>query len=818
MGSFVVIMTTNKRRTPQLRKRQPLRPRDQHDAALAGIIDLSRILSSNLDINTIWDALHDHINLTFDTTSFFVGVYEYERDRLTLPLVSEDGLRVDYEPIPVCGMSRAVMTHGIELYVGDAQAEQERLQALGVEPDEREPGCWARSWIGVPLRSRQSEVIGLIALQNAVPGSLTDRDLTLLMAIAAPLSLALDNIRLTDNDRERRLIAGALVEIGQLAGAHLRYDDVLDGVLDQLQRVISYDSAAILLPTPDDEHLLIVGASHDPDTFAKGSGLRYADSSPLAQSVASQQPFVVADADDFAAWWEGNAPPTDNLRSWLIVPMPVQGKVSSVILLGRFAPVSYTQKEASNAFALARQGAIALETTRLQAQAQASLEMFRKRAHRLASINRITSVITSSLDRDEVFRTTAQLLAELFEADHCGILMIEQERGEIVLAAEYPDTANLGMGVRIAGNATMNTLTYYGTAVSIEDAEDSSVDDPTRDALRRIGARSTLIAPLIVRDKLIGTINVDMTSTRRRFSEDEREMLVMIAGQVAIAVSHADLYGDALTLSRLRSAFLANISHELRTPLTAIIGYSDMLLSGFYGALNEQQSDRVNRINGSGKHLLDMIDDVLNLSRLEAGQITLSRTAIHTSSVLSEVIDEITPSAHEKNLALEVRIAPDEPPARADRQYLRQVIANLLRNAVKFTPAGSIRVEVQMAAFEDGRSPQISAPNHVVVPDGDWVALRVSDTGIGIKPEDQGIIFESFRQVDYSTARQYGGTGLGLAITRRVVELHGGCLWVESEVGAGSTFTVLLPTAKPSLIDDFDVSAVGTNTARARKG
>ena len=147
-------MKTNKRRTPQLRKRHPSRLRDQQDATLAGIIEMSRMLSSNLDINTIWDELHDHISLTFDTTSFFVAVYDYERDRLTLPLVSEDGLRVQYEPIPVCGMSRAVMTHGIELYVQDAEAEQERLRALGVEPNEREPGCWARSWIGVLLRSR----------------------------------------------------------------------------------------------------------------------------------------------------------------------------------------------------------------------------------------------------------------------------------------------------------------------------------------------------------------------------------------------------------------------------------------------------------------------------------------------------------------------------------------------------------------------------------------------------------------------------------------------------------------------------------------
>lgn len=233
-----------------------------------------------------------------------------------------------------------------------------------------------------------------------------------------------------------------------------------------------------------------------------------------------------------------------------------------------------------------------------------------------------------------------------------------------------------------------------------------------------------------------------------------------------------------------------------------------MLLSEFYGTLNDQQRDRVNRVNSSGKHLLTMIDDVLDLSKLEAGQITLSRLPLYISDVLNEVMDEIMPEAQEKNLAVTVNVSPDELPARADRQYLRQVIANLLRNAVKFTPSGSIQVNLLMVAFDSGASPQIGVPARIAVPDGDWVALRVSDTGIGIKPEDHGIVFESFRQVDNSTARQYGGTGLGLAITRRVVELHEGCIWVESAVDVGSTFTVLLPIARPGLIDDFDLASV----------
>ncbi len=375
-------MKNKERRTPQVRKRRPNRLRERWDVTLAGIIDMSRMLSYNLDAEAIWDALHDNINLSFDTTSFFVALYDYERDQLTFPVVSEGGLRTQHDPMPVCGLSRAVMLHGVEFYVGDIDAERDRLTAMNVEPDEREPGRWARSWIGVPLRSRQSEVTGLIALQNVLPQSFNDLDLSLLMAIAAPLSLALDNLRLIDTERERRLIATALMEIGQLAGAHEDYDEVLERLLDQLQRVSGYDSAAILLAEIDATDRLIVGASHDPDLFIKGSELRLADLSPLAQSLASQQPIVISDTQDFTGWWDGNLGDAPLARAWLIVPLVVRDRTSGLVLLGKMSPGAYTQKDASNAFALARQGAIALETARLQAQGELNLQMQQQRARR----------------------------------------------------------------------------------------------------------------------------------------------------------------------------------------------------------------------------------------------------------------------------------------------------------------------------------------------------------------------------------------------------------------------------------------------------
>lgn len=795
----------NIKRRPVLRLRRYDDPsRERWDSTLAGITDISRILSSNLDLDTIWDALHDYINITFDTTSFFVALYDYERDRLTFPLLSKDGLRDEQEPVPVCGMSRAVILHGIELDVRDREAEGERLASLGIEWDEREPGSWGRAWLGVPLRSRRGEVTGLIALQNLLPNSFDDGDLAMLQAIAAPLALSLDSMRMNEAERERRMIAAALMEIGQLAGGSLEDDDLLENLLDQYQRVVSYDSASVLLPSREsgspefaraEERILLVSASHDPDAFLSGAQFRYSEDSPLAQSLDSQQPVVISTAEDFAGWWEGDPPDAAQYGSWLLVPMNVREQVVGLVLLGKLAQQAYTQKDASSAFALARQGAIAYETSRLQTQQRANLRVLQQRTRHLGSIHRINTVITSLLDRDDVLRTTAELLTELFESDHCGIVMIAEHGDDATLAAEYPDTGGAGLRIPLVDNETMDWMMRYGTAVVIDDVADDTIDDPTRSALRELGVRSTLIAPLIMRDRLIGSIGIDMTSRQRKFTGEECETLVTIAGQVAIAVSHAKLYEEALAASRLKSAFLANTSHELRTPLNAIIGYSEMLLGGTYGDLNDQQRDRLARVSDSGKHLLSLIDNVLDLSQIESGQVSLMMQTLRASDSLDDLIREIMPHAQAKNLTLEVSINPHEPPVRVDHNSLRRIAAHLLENAVKFTASGGVRVELAPATTE-----QAAPPKRLRVPSGDWLALRVIDTGIGIRPEDQEIIFESFRQVDSSTGREYEGNGLGLAITHRLVELNQGYLWVESALNAGSTFTVLLPAAQDAAL------------------
>ncbi len=770
-------MKDNQRRIPRLK-----RPREhRRTAALSGLIDISRVISYKLDDSALWDTVYDHLAANFETSSFYIGIYDAEHDLVELPLVGENGIRVDHESIPLCGLSRAVFLHGIEFYFRDIDLEWERLEGLGVELDEREPGQPASSWIGVPIRNRQNEVVGVISVQNFMPDSYSDADITVLMGYAAMLALMYDNLRLVDLERERRLIAAALMEIAQVVSGAANYDDVLDRILDQIHRLIDYDSASILLESAGStSDKLIVCATHDPELFVKGLEIQLADQKPISQAYWSQQPVVIDDASVHRGGMFSRA------RSWLIAPMVVQDRVIGIITIGKRTVRAYSQHDASTVFALARQAGIAVENARMHAQAQANLEMYQQRARRLASIHEIATVITSSLDKENVLNATARMLQELFRVDHCGVILLEKVEGDEKpeygsLVAEYPVRDHIGLRLSMQGNTVMEQLAQRGAALAIDDVSTGDIDEKTRTLLSEIGARSSMLAPLIARDRLIGSIGLDMFSRARKFTEEERETLMTIAGQVAMAVVNASLYTEALEANRLKSMFLATISHELRTPLNAINGYSELLLSGIYGDLNEDQLDRIDRVNRSGKHLLTLINDLLDLTKIEAGEAPFSPVPTRVSNILKEVLDEVAPRAEAKHLSVCVTVSPDERPVAADPQYLRQILVNLLDNAVKFTREGTICVDVTPTHMVNGGQKY------------DAFAIAVKDSGIGIDPADHKIIFDSFRQVDGSTRREFGGTGLGLAITKRLVELQGGHIRVESARGEGSTFIVVLP-------------------------
>jgi signal transduction histidine kinase len=259
------------------------------------------------------------------------------------------------------------------------------------------------------------------------------------------------------------------------------------------------------------------------------------------------------------------------------------------------------------------------------------------------------------------------------------------------------------------------------------------------------------------------------------------------------------LHNELRESSRYRSEFLTNMGHQLRTPLNSIVGYSELLLQGLYGELTEKQCDRIEKIHRNGDALLELINDVIDLSKIEGGRLELNLQVVRIAPLAGTVLDASQPQAAEKSLALETDLRSPLRLVHADELRVRQVLLNLVQNAIKFTPAGQVTLSARSVAVKNGQSSDFPLPLTGWLEDRAWVVIGVEDTGIGIPPQDQAAIFEAFHQGQEAVNRHIEGAGLGLAISKKLVELHNGRIWVQSRPGEGSTFYVALPA-----LDTFD--------------
>jgi signal transduction histidine kinase len=294
--------------------------------------------------------------------------------------------------------------------------------------------------------------------------------------------------------------------------------------------------------------------------------------------------------------------------------------------------------------------------------------------------------------------------------------------------------------------------------------------------------KSIIFAPMLFEGRGIGTIWVGRKYASQ-FTDKQIALLKTFADQAVIAIQNARLFSEIQDKSQQlevankhKSEFLANMSHELRTPLNAIIGFSEVLLERLFGEINEKQDDYLKDIHTSGKHLLTLINDILDLSKIEAGRMELERSTFDLASAITNAMTLVRERAQRHGILLGQQVDPKLGEITADERKFKQILLNLLSNAVKFTPDNG-RIDITARREEND------------------IAVAVHDTGIGIAPEDQGAVFEEFRQVGRDYTSKHEGTGLGLALTKKFVELHGGRIWLESEPGKGSTFTFTIPIA-----------------------
>jgi signal transduction histidine kinase/ActR/RegA family two-component response regulator len=405
----------------------------------------------------------------------------------------------------------------------------------------------------------------------------------------------------------------------------------------------------------------------------------------------------------------------------------------------------------------------------------------------LAATSEVLSVLgRSGSDLDAIMGAVVDAVRQLCRADAALIYLLDGDVYRVARSSGVPAEVSDYIAAHPFALDPGTLSGRVGLARVPGQIEDVLLDESygRADAQRVAGFRTVVAAPLLLDDDLVGVLNL-WRSDVRPFDERETTLLAAFAAHAAVAIRNAHLVralevrsAELEVASRHKSEFLASMSHELRTPLNAVIGFSEVLLERMFGDLNERQDEYLRDILASGRHLLELLNDVLDLSKVEAGAMELALAPVDVGTVVEQCVGFMRERATSKNLQLTADVTPGIGPVNADDLRLKQILLNLLSNAVKFTPSGgSVEVTVRR--------------------DGAEVVVRVVDTGVGIPAADRERIFDSFQQAGRSAAR-VEGTGLGLTLCKRIVELHGGQIEVDSIEGSGSTFSVRLPLIEES--------------------
>jgi signal transduction histidine kinase/putative methionine-R-sulfoxide reductase with GAF domain len=646
-----------------------------------------------------------------------------------------------------------------------------------------------RTVVSVPIL-KDGQLIGVISIYRQEVRPFTDKQIALVENFAAQAVIAIENARLLNELRQRttdltesleqQTATSKVLEVISRSAFDLQA--VFETVAESSVRLCGADRGHIF--RFDGELLRMVAAFNVPEAlkeFIEQNPIRPGRYSAAGRAGLERRMIHIPDvlADPEYTYVPKNV---ENARTILAVPILKGNDLLGVMNIYHLEVRPFTDRQIALVETFADQAAIAIENVRLLDALRLRTDELGRSVGELRALGEVSQAVNSTLDLETVLSTIVAKAVQLSGTEAGAIYGYDEQSRELRLRATY------GMDQKLIDALTQRHIGLDDSNVvsALAQREPTQIADLRKetaselnDIILRAGYRALMVAPLLRGENLVGTLVV-RRRTPGEFAKNTIDIIKTFAAQSALAIQNARLFHEIEDKSRQleeasqhKSQFLANMSHELRTPLNAILGYTELMADGAYGEPSEKMLGILQRLEANGRHLLGLINDVLDLSKIEAGQLVLELSDYSVQDIAQTVRSTLEPLATDKKLAFKVEMAAELPAGRGDGRRLTQVLINLVGNAIKFTDAGEVAIK---ADANNGSF---------------YVSVR--DTGPGISAADQAKLFQEFQQADNAITRKKGGTGLGLAISKRIIEMHGGRIWVESQPGQGSTFTFTLP-------------------------